>query len=390
VRYIPLIFKNGLRNRRRSALTIASIAVSLCILGMLMALYRGLFLAGPATPGQALRLVTHHKVSITQSMPESYEARIKQVPGVRDVQKWQWFGGTYKDERDQRNFFPRLAVEPDHVFDIIPEIVMPEDQKLAFQRERTGCIVGRNLADRYGWKLGQRITLKGDIFPGDYELKIVGIYDDVIDSTALFMNWEYINETLKAQGSTGRLDQVGAFQMITNTTDDVPRVSKAIDAMFNNSPTPTQTETEQAFFVSFASFLGNLRLFLMAICAAITFTILLVCANTISMSVRERVREIGVLKTLGFTRESILGIILGEAMVICVIGGAIGSALASFLCAGARHAPTMMGFANGMVMTPAVITACIVAAGAIGFVSSLFPAWAASRTPIVEALRHTG
>jgi putative ABC transport system permease protein len=186
------------------------------------------------------------------------------------------------------------------------------------------------------------------------------------------------------------LDQVGAFQLITNTTDDVPRVSKAIDAMFNNSPAPTQTETEQAFFVSFASFLGNLKLFLMAICAAITFTILLVCANTISMSVRERVREIGVLKTLGFTRESILGIILGEATLISVIGGGIGCVLAALLCSGARHTPTMMGFTNGMIMTPAVITACIITAAVIGLVSSLVPAWAASRTPIVESLRHTG
>ena len=384
------MFKNGLRNRRRSALTIASIAVSLCVLGMLMALYRGLFLAGPATPGQALRLVTHHRVSITQPLPESYEERIRQVPGVRDVQKWQWFGGTYKDERDQRNFFPRLAIEPKHLFNINPEIVLPEDQQQAFQRERTACIVGKQLADRYGWQIGQRITLQGDIFPGTYELKIAGIYTDELDSTALFFNWEYINETLKAQGATGRLDQVGAFQMITNTTDDVPRVSKAIDAMFNNSPAPTQTETEQAFFVSFASFLGNLKLFLMAICAAITFTILLVCANTISMSVRERVREVGVLKTLGFTRESILGIILGEATLISVIGGAIGCVLAALLCAGARHAPTMMGFTNGMVMTPAVISVCIGAAAAIGFVSSLIPAWTASRTPIVESLRHTG
>lgn len=389
MRYLSLILKSGLRNRRRSVLTIASLAVSLCVLGMLMALYRGLFLAGPATPGQALRLVVHHRVSITQPMPRSYEQRIRQIPGVHDVQIWQWFGGTYKDERDQRNFFPRLAVEPDHLFTIIPEISMPDDEKKAFQHERTACIVGTDLAAKFGWHIGDRITLKGDIFPGDYELKIVGVYTNPLDSTTLYFNEEYINQTLISQGS-GRADSVGAFQLIADSTSDVPRITKTIDDMFDNSPAPTRTETEQSFFLSFASFLGNLKLFLMAISAAITFTILLVCANTISMSVRERVREIGVLKTLGFTRESILGIILGEATTISIIGGAIGAGLAALLCIGARHAPGGMGFTNGMVMTPAVVLACVVTAAAIGIVSSVVPAWAAARTPIVETLRHTG
>src|SRR5260370_12154600 len=321
IRYIPLIWKNGLRNRRRSALTIGSIAVSLCILGLLMALYRGLFLAGPATPGQVLGLITHHKGSLTKPMAGSYEEKIRHVPGVREVQIWQWFGGTYKGDRDQRNFFARFAVEPDKLFAVITEISMPDDQKLAFQHERTACIAGRELAQKFGWQIGQRITLVGDIFPGDYELKLVGIYDNPLDTNSLFFNKEYINQTLRAQGTDRRADMAGAVQLIANSPEDVPRVSKAIDALFANSPAPTLTETEQAFALSFASFLGNIKVYLLIIVASITFTILLVSANTISMSVRERVREIGVLKTLGFTRESILGIILGESVVISVIGG---------------------------------------------------------------------
>jgi len=390
LRYIPLMFKNALRNRRRSLLTIGSIAVSLCVLGLLMALYHGLFLAGPGTPAQALRLVTHHRVSMTQPIPLSYVERIRRVPGVRSAMEWDWFGGTYKDARDQRNFFARFIVEPDKLFIINPEINMPEDQKQAFLHERTGCIVGKDTADKFKWKIGDRITLVGDIWPVTLELKLVGIYTNPLDNASMYFNDTYPREALKAAGITRRIDAVGSVQMIVDTPDDVSRVQKAIDREFDNSPFPTMTETEQAFVLSFASFLGNLKLYLMAICGAITFTILLVSANTISMSVRERVREVGVLKTLGFTRGSILGIILGESIVISLIGGIIGCLLAALLVNGARHAPGAMGFTNGMAMTPIVIIACIFTAGVVGLVSSVFPAWSASRISIVEALRNTG
>ncbi len=323
LRYIPLMLKNALRNRRRSVLTVGSIAVSLCVLGLLLALYRGMFLAGPTTPAQALRLVVHHRVSMTQPIPMAYEERVRHIPGVREVQEWDWFGGTYKDARDQRNFFARFIIEPDKLFTIMPEMKMPEDQKAAFQRERTGAIAGKDLAAKFGWKIGERIPLQGDIWPINIELKLVGIYDNPADNNSLYFNAAYPREALRAAGST-RMDSIGALQVLADSPEDVARVAKAIDKEFDNSPYPTMTETEQSFVLSFASFLGNVKLYLMAICGAITFTILLVCANTISMSVRERVREVGVLKTLGFTPQAILGIILGESVVIALIGGAIG------------------------------------------------------------------
>ena len=390
LRYIPLMLKNSLRNRRRSLLTIGSIAVSLCVLGLLMALYRGLFLSGPATPAQALRLVVHHKVSMTQAMPLSYLDRVRRVPGVHAAQEWDWFGGTYKDARDQRNFFARFIVEPDKLFVINPEIEMPEDQKQAFLHERTGCIVGKETADKFGWKLGDRITLVGDIWPVTLDLKLVGIFTSPLDSASMYMNSVYPREALRAAGNARRMDAVGSIQLIVDNPQDVSRVQKAIDGEFDNSPFPTMTESEQAFVLSFASFLGNLKLYLMAICGAITFTILLVAANTISMSVRERVREVGILKTLGFTRGSILGIILGESVVISVIGGAFGCLLAALLVNGARHAPGSMGFTNGLAMTPSVVVVCIAMAAFVGLISSIVPAWSASRISIVEALRHTG
>jgi len=384
------MFKNALRNRRRSLLTIASIAVSLCVLGLLMSLYRGLFLSGPATPAQALRLVVHHRVSMTQAIPMSYVDRVRRIPGVRAAQEWDWFGGTYKDARDQRNFFARFIIEPDKLFTIIPEIQLPEDQKQAFLHERTGCIVGKDIAEKFHWKLGDRITLVGDIWPITLELKLVGIYENPLDNASMYFNADYPREALRAAGITRRMDAVGSIQLIVDKPEDVSRVQTAIDKEFDNSPFPTMTESEQAFVLSFASFLGNLKLYLMAICGAVTFTILLVAANTISMSVRERVREVGVLKTLGFTRGSILGIILGESVVISVIGGIIGCLLAALLVNGARHAPGTMGFTNGMAMSPPVVAACVAVAALVGFISSLVPAWTAARTPIVEALRHTG
>jgi len=364
--------------------------VSLCVLGLLMALYRGLFLSGPATPAQALRLVTHHRVSMTQALPMAYLDRIRRIPGVHAAQEWDWFGGTYKDARDQRNFFARFLIEPDQLFVINPEIALPEDQKQAFLRERTGFIVGKDTADKFGWKIGDRITLVGDIWPVTLELKLVGIFTNPLDSASMYFNATYVREALRAAGITRRMDAVGSVQLIVDNPQDVSRVQKAIDAEFDNSPFPTMTESEQAFVLSFASFLGNLKLYLMAICGAITFTILLVAANTISMSVRERVREVGILKTLGFTRGSILGIILGESVVIAVIGGVFGCLLAALLVNGARHAPGTMGFTNSLAMTPSVVVACIAMAAFIGLISSVVPAWSASRISIVEALRHTG
>lgn len=300
-RFLPLILKNSLRNRRRSILTIGSIAVSLCLLGVLFAMYRVLFLA-EATPAQALRLITRHRVSLTQSMPIAYRQKIERIPGVKQVMVWQWFGGVYKDARDPKNFFARFAAEPDRLFGVSPELVIPEEQKLAFERERTGCVVSRTLADKLGFKLGDRIHLAGDIFPVNLELKLVGIFEDPNGGEVMYFNRDYLRDALGP--SNRRSDQVGAFMIQANSADDVPRIAKAVDDTFDNAPAPTKTESEREFQLSFASFVGNLKLFLLLICGAVTFTILLVSANTISMSVRERVREVGILKTLGFTQAT--------------------------------------------------------------------------------------
>lgn len=388
-RFTSLMFKNSLRNRRRSLLTIGSVAVSLCLLGVLFAIYNTLFL-GEATPAQALRLIVRHRVSLTQSMPISYRQKIEKIAGVKQVMVWQWFGGTYKDSRDVKNQFARFAAEPDRIFSVRSEFELPDDQKQAFQRERTACIVSKSTADKLNFKVGDRITLVGDIFPVTLELKLVGIFTDPENSDVLYFNRDYLRDSLGAKNP--RSEQVGAFVVQALSADDVPKIAKAIDDEFDNAPAPTKTESEKAFQLSFAAFVGNLKLFLLLICGAVTFTILLVSANTISMSVRERVKEVGIMKTLGFTQGNILGIILGESAVISLIGGAIGCALAAILCKAVANSPGSLFLTalKSLAITPPVVLICMGVALVIGLVSSLIPAWNAARTSILDSLRYSG
>ena len=389
MRYLSLILKNTLRNRRRSILTIGSVAVSLCILGVLMAMYRAMFLSDP-TPTQALRLITRHRVSLTQSFPVSYRDKIQRIPGVEDLTVWQWFGGVYKDNRDPKNMFPRFAAEPAHLFQVRKDYRIPEEQRLAFLREKTACVISRTLADQLNFKLGDRITLVGDYLPVTLELKVVGIFDEPEKTPVLYLSWDYLRESLSPTNS--ERDMVGAFLILSDSAGDVPRIAAAIDREFESSPFPTKSESEKAFQLSFASFIGNLRLFIMAICGAVTFTILLVSGNTISMSVRERIREVGILKTLGFTPGAILSIILGEAAVISLVGGLLGWALAAGMCSMISHSPGA-SFVSGLStlgVTPIVGVISLGVALLIGLTSSFLPAWSAARTTILDSLRYAG
>ena len=327
--YLLFIVKNALRSKRRAFLTLASVALSFCLLAVLMALYHALFLSAPATPGQALRLVVHHKVSLTQDLPLSYEKKIATLPGVRDVTSLRWFGGTYKDARDPRNNFAQFGIEPAHLFNVYPEFSMPQDEIAAFEQQKTACIASRALATKLGWKMGERITLVGTMTPMTLDLTLVGIFDDPGDTEVLYFNHDYLQDSLSA--TDPRHGMVQQYYVETNSNNDVASVASAIDAAFAESPAPTRTESEHAFMLSFVSFVGNVKLFLLAIGGAVTFTILLVSANAISMSVRERIREVGILKTLGFSSSEVLGMILSESAFIGLVGGIVGCAIAVVL-----------------------------------------------------------
>jgi putative ABC transport system permease protein len=385
-RYFSLAFKNVFRNKRRSVLTISSIAVSLCLFGVLIAMYHALFLSQP-TPGQALRLVIRHKVSLAQVIPFADEAKVRALPGVKEISVWNWFGGTYKNNREAKNFFARFGVEPAPFLTIRTDMKMPDDQRKAFVTDRTGCIISKDLAKNLDLKLGDRVVLKGDIYPYDLNMKIVGIFDDPDATTSLFFNWEYLRDLIPV----GRRSLISTLAVLADSTEDSPKIAKAVDAMFAESPYPTKTESEGQFALSFVSFLGNIKLFLLIICAAVTFTILLVSGNTMAMSVRERIKEVGVLKTLGFNNDAILGMIVGEAICISLIGGAIGLLIASFLVVGVgKAAGGTIPQLHDLSVTPFTVMIALGLAFVVGVVSSFIPAWNAAKTNILDSLRYAG
>jgi putative ABC transport system permease protein len=384
LRYLPLILKNSWRNRRRTILTIASIGVSMCLLGVMMAMYHAFYLSAPAAD-EAHRLVVRNRISLTVAMPLSYQTHIRQMPGVQEVMISNWFGGTYRDNRDPKNMFARFGVEPEKLFALYTEFRIPEDQKRDFIRDRAGCVIGGDLARTFNLKVGDRIPITGDIYPGDYEFTVRGIFESPRTSDVLFFNKEYVDQKLPER----RRGQVGMYYVRIDDPSRSAAVAEAIDNEYRNATAQTKTESEQAFTVGFLSLLGNVKMFLIAISAAVTFTILLVSANTMAMSVRERVREVGVLKTLGFTPGAILGIILGEACSISLAGGLIGYLISTAIVRMIAKSP-FGGFLPPMSTIDITnLLACVFVAAFIGVMSSLVPALGASRTPIVAALRST-
>jgi len=374
--------KNAFRNRRRSFLTAVSIGFSLLLLTLLMSVYRGFYIdQGPAEAN--LRLVTRHKVSLVFWLPAYYREKVRAIPGVVHVSPWNWFGGVYKDQKPE-NMFAQFGVDPGEIFDILKEDKVAPDQLEAFQRDRAGAAVSRNLANKYGWKLGDKVIIQGTIYPIKAELNIRAIYDTDNPFDALFFSTEYVNQALpRVQG------RIGTLYTLVDSPDHITGVAKAIDDMFENSPQPTKTETEKAFGLSFVAQLGNVKLFILSICGAVVFAILLVSGNTMAMTIRERTREVAVLKTLGFTRGTILSLYVGEAVTISLLGGLLGATAATLLLIAATHMPNGTFFTGFKVNTPTYLVALAVAA-LVGFVSAVFPSYNASRRNIVDGLRHIG
>lgn len=379
LRYLPLILKSSARNKRRSFLTVASAATSLCLLGTLMAVYN-VFYVAEAPPEQALLLITRNRVSPAMKLPLEYEARIRRVPGVRETMPFQYFGGTYKDPK---NIFARYAVDARRMFVLHPDRKVSEDQKQAFQKEKRGAIAGKSLAGRFGWKIGERITLKGDLFPVNVDLILVGTYENPRDDNLLLFRIDYLFDLVQKRLK----DQVFAFEVLADSAASVPRISTDIDQLFRNSPARTKTEAERAFQLTFVSMLGNIKRFLVSISLALMFTLLLVMANTMAMSARERVREIGVLKTLGFSTSDILGMILGESAFLTLIGGAIGCVLAWMLISLLSRLPAVIVPLVEMNLNGPVAAMLVLVGVALGLASAVIPGWTAARTPILEALR---
>jgi putative ABC transport system permease protein len=338
----------------------------------------------------ANRMIAHHSVSFIFPVPLPYRQQIARVPGVAAVSWANWFGGAYGDPNDFKNFWPRLAVDPATFFDLYPEFQVPPDQLATFQKERNACLIGRKLAQQHGFKIGDVITMEGDIFPGRWDWVVRGIYtgrDQTVDETQMFFQWNYLYEQVRAR-EAGRPVEVGWYILRVEPPDAMPRVAAAIDEQFVNSRAPTKTESEKAFQQSFVAMSSAIITSLQVISVVIVGIILLVLANTIVMAVRERTREYAVLKTLGFSARHLVGLILGESLLIAVCGGLLGLALTFPMVAGFGKAlPTFFPIIN---VAPETIALALGAAVIAGLVAALFPATRVVRTPIVVGLRTVG
>lgn len=375
------VAKSAFRNKRRSLLTVASIAFSLLLLCIMLCVWRSFYIDKGA-PDSALRIMTRHKVSLANFLPIYYRDKIRSIPGVVHVVPMTWFGGTYKDDKPE-NFFAQFATDPDEYFDVAADKVMPADQLAAWKRDRAGCVVDVELAKKHNWKIGDHIILQGTIFPANLDLTLRGIYTIDPASSNLYFHTKYLEE------SVGWFkDTAGFYFTRVDTAEHMPQVARAIDDMFHSTPVPTKSESEQAFKLDFINTLGSVKVFILSICGAVLFTTLLVCANTMAMSIRERTREVAVLRTLGFTRGSILKLLLSESIAISLIGGLIGVALGTgtilFI------ARPGIGMPVSMHMTPLTALVVMLVAALVGLVSGLVPSYRASNLGIVDALRHIG
>ncbi|MFZ0198837.1 MAG: FtsX-like permease family protein [Candidatus Sulfotelmatobacter sp.] len=376
------VTKNAFRNKRRSILTVLSIAFSLLLLTLMMTIWRAFYL-DEGSAESAERLVVRHRVSLTFSLPGFYREKIRAIPGVVAVVPVSWFGGIYKDQKPE-NFFAQFGTDPEEFFKVYRDIQMPEDQRIAWQRDRQGVIVDDTLAKKFGWKLGDRIVLQGTIYPVNLELYVRGIFTSYPDNKSVYFNTKYVEEAV-----SWFKGQAGTFSILGDSPGDVSKIASAVDDMFRNSPQPTKSESEKAFGLEFVAMMGNVKAFILMICAAVVFATLLVSANTMAMSIRERTTEVAVLKTLGFTRQSVLGLFVSEAVALAVAGGVIGVALAYGLIYAITHSPQFFSFFN-MKVTPAMWVIAVFVSGLVGLVSSLIPSYHASQVNIVDGLRHIG
>jgi putative ABC transport system permease protein len=378
MKYAKLIFKNILRNKRRTLLTISSLVVSLflfvCLGTILTEFQRGTDEANP------LRLVSRHAVSLGFILPMAHLQKIKAVPGVKEVMPFSWFGGIYIDER---NFFANFAVDARKLREVIPELKMPDADWQTFINDRQGAIVGQKLVKLHGFTPGQRITLKSPIYNQSVEFIIRGVYTGS-DEKTLYFHHDYINELLPDWGK----DQVSTFSILVNTPEDVPRVSQAIDSIFANTDAPTQTESEREFALSFQTMMGGVKQFLYGIMAAITFSLLLVMGNTMAMTVRERTKEVGTLKAIGFQRGTITALFLGEALIVACIGAAIGIG-AAMLIFNSVDLGLYIPFFIKFVPTGQTAIAAFVLSILVGLISVIYSAYRVSGLTIAEALRST-
>jgi putative ABC transport system permease protein len=383
MKFAHLIWSNLRRKKLRTSLTLLSVMVAFILFGLLSAIQQAL--VGGVQMANADRLVVRHKVSIIQLLPESYKARMDRIPDVDFATHQTWFGGIYQDPK---NFFMQCPVVPEEFLKMHPEIILPPDQMQAWLQTRTGAIVGRKAAERFHWKIGDKVPIQSTIWAQmdgsrTWTFDIVGIYegkDKNIDTTPLFFRYDYFDEARR-----GGKGQVGWFTIRIKDPSQAADVAKRVDAEFENSSAETKTEPEGAFIQGWAKQIGNIVFIVAAILSAVFFTILLVTGNTMAQAVRERTGELGVLKAIGFTNAQVVLLVLAESCLLTVLGGTIGLGLAWLMIS--RGDPTggllpLFSFPSRDLLTGFGISI------ALGFVTGIFPALQAMRLRVADALRR--
>jgi putative ABC transport system permease protein len=381
MKFARIIWANLLRKKVRLLLTIGSFAVAL-FLFVFLAVVRDAFNRG-ADIASADRLVVINRTSIINPIPLSYRDKILGIPGVKYVTHNNWFGGTYIEEK---NFFAQFVIDPENQRNVFPEFVVPDDQWKAFLNDRQGAIAGAKLAERFHWKIGDRIPIKTTFYGGaSWEFNLVGIYHGnkpQLDETQFWLQWDYFEEKVP-QSDKGR---IGWYVLRVDNPDDAPRVSQAIDDEFANSPFETKTQAESAFAANWVKQFGNIQKLIVSIGVVVFFTLLLVTGNTMAISVRERTSELAVFKAIGYSDRAVLFFVLAEALTIALIGGLLGMLLAIVAVPGLAAA--LNGMLPSIVLAPKMLVFGLLVAIFTGFLSGFLPGMSAMHLRIVNALRR--
>ena len=383
---LRLLFKNAFRHRLRTMLTMVGLVVAICAFGLLRTIVDAWYAGVEGT--SSTRLITRNSISLTFPLPVSYADRLRAVEGVTGLSWSNWFGGVYITER---NFFPQFAVDAASYLALYPEYVLKDDEKKAFLLDRQGVIVGRKLADTYGWKVGDTIALRGTIYPGTWTFNLRGIWDGAdakTDESQMLMHWQYLSETARQRLGRSMADYVGVYVLRIDQPDNAPVVSERVDTLFRNSLAETLTETEKAFQLSFVSMSETILVAINAVSLVIVVIIMAVMANTMSMTARERLSEYATLKALGFPPGFIVQLLFGESLVIALLGGGLGLALT--LPIAAAFAKSVGTLFPVFVVSDLTMALQLAASVTVGLVAAAWPAWKMSRISIVNGLRHVG
>ncbi|MBC3861897.1 FtsX-like permease family protein [Undibacterium jejuense] len=378
-----LLLKNAFRHRLRTILTMVGLVVAICAFGLLRTIVDAWYAGVEGT--SSVRLVTRNATSLTFPLPLNYAERLKTVEGVTGVSWSNWFGGVYITER---NFFPQFAVEAASYLALYPEYVLKDDEKKAFLLDRQGAIVGRKLANQYGWKIGDQIPIRGTIFPGTWNFTLRGIWDGIdakTDESQLLFHWQYLAETVRKRQASSA-DYVGVYIVRINEPNNAPLISERIDTLFKNSLAETLTETEKAFQLGFVSMSEAILVAINAVSIVIVVIIMAVMANTMMMTARERIAEYATLKALGFSPEFVIKLLFGESLVIALLGGGLGM-LATIPIANAFAKSVGTLFPVFRVSDTTMLYQFL-ASVIVGVVAATWPAWKMSRIDIVNGLRH--